>query len=291
MSKHKIPRSVGTHDGTFHADEVTACAFLLQFSLVDEDKIVRTRDSEILEQCEFVCDVGGVYDSSKKLFDHHQVEYQGSLSSAGMVLLYLKNTQVISSQEYEFFNHSLIKGVDAHDNGRDPQIPGLCTYSHIISNFVPINHDVDPSVQDAAFFEALHFAKDHLSRLLQRYQYMQTCREQVVEAMSSNQECLYFDKAIPWLETFFELDGEHHPAKFVIMPSGKHWKLRGIPPNFDERMKVRIPLPQEWAGLCEPELKRISGIPGAIFCHKGRFISVWETRDDAIKALKKTLKI
>ncbi len=34
----KIPRSVGTHDGTFHADEVTACAFLLLFDLVDSNK-------------------------------------------------------------------------------------------------------------------------------------------------------------------------------------------------------------------------------------------------------------
>ena len=290
MNTHKILRSVGTHNGTFHADEVTACALLIIFNLVDEDKIVRTRDGEVLKQCEYVCDVGGVYDPSQKLFDHHQVEYQGSMSSAGMVLLYLKNSSILTSQEYEFFNHSLIMGVDAHDNGRDPQIPGLCTYSHIISNFTPINYDVDASFQDAAFFEALRFAKDHLTRLWRRYEYMQSCRQQVAEAMGKSEECLIFDKAIPWLETFFELEGERHPAKFVIMPSGKHWKLRAIPPNYDERMKVRFPLPGEWAGLCEIELKKVSGISGAIFCHKGRFISVWETKGDAIKALQMTLK-
>ena len=49
----------------------------------------------------------------------------------------------------------LIIGVDAHDNGRDPQIPGLCTYSHVISNFTPIAYDAEASIQDAAFFEAL----------------------------------------------------------------------------------------------------------------------------------------
>ena len=31
-------------------------------------------------------------------------------------------------------------------------------------------------------------------------------------------------------------------------------------------------------------------IPGAIFCHKGRFISVWETKDDVQKALNLILK-
>ena len=55
-------------------------------------------------------------------------------------------------------------------------------------------------------------------------------------------------------------------------------------------MKVRLPQPKQWAGLLDEDLKRISGIPGAIFCHKGRFISVWETREDALKALEYTLK-
>jgi uncharacterized UPF0160 family protein len=56
----------------------------------------------------------------------------------------------------------------------------------------------------------------------------------------------------------------------------------------EERM-MRFPL-AEWAGLRDEELQRISGIPGAIFCHKGRFISIWKTKDAALKALDETLK-
>jgi len=78
------------------------------------------------------------------------------------------------------------------------------------------------------------------------------------------------------------------------MPTGKQWKLRGIPPSYEKRMQVRLPLPKEWAGLIDDELKEKSQISGAIFCHKGQFISVWETKEDAIKAcdyiLKKTKK-
>jgi uncharacterized UPF0160 family protein len=44
-------------------------------------------------------------------------------------------------------------------------------------------------------------------------------------------------------------------------------------------------LPKEWAGLLEDDLKKVTGIHGAIFCHKGRFISVWETKEDALQAL------
>ena len=50
-------------------------------------------------------------------------------------------------------------------------------------------------------------------------------------------------------------------------------------------MRVRVALPAEWAGRLEEDLRKISGIPGAVFCHKERFISVWETKEDAIKAL------
>ena len=120
-------RSVGTHDGTFHADEVTACALLIVFNLVDRDKIIRTRDPAILEKCEYVCDVGGIYNPSKKRFDHHQVDYQGEMSSAGMVTLYLKEQKIIDERFYDVLSRSLISGVDAHDNGRVTIEPGVCT--------------------------------------------------------------------------------------------------------------------------------------------------------------------
>lgn len=290
VKSDKIPRSFGTHDGTFHADEITACALLLLFNLIDLDKIFRTRNQEELDRCEYVCDVGGVYDPKRKLFDHHQVDYKGPLSSAGMVLQYLHDTGVITSNERDFFDLSLVMGVDAHDNGKELHSKGVSTYSHVISNFTPIQYEVDSGEQDAAFFEALIFAKKHLERLWIRYNYMRSCQMIVAEAMSKDKECLMFDRGVPWLEIFFELEGARHPAKFLIMPSGKHWKLRGIPPTLDEKMKVRIPLPQEWAGLLSDDLKKTSGIEGAIFCHKGRFISVWETREDALKALEYTLR-
>ena len=102
--------------------------------------------------------------------------------------------------------------------------------------------------------------------------------------MSRGDYLLLFDHSIPWMENFFELGGEVHPAQFVIMPAGPHWKLRGIPPSMNERMKVRRPLPESWAGLHDLDLQKASGISGAVFCHKGRFISIWKTKEDAIRA-------
>lgn len=286
----KNQKSFGTHNGTFHADEVTACALLIVFGLVDRTKIVRCREKAVLDACEFVCDVGGIYDPSKKLFDHHQADYSGPLSSAGMVLLYLKDQGYMSEQEFLFFKQLLIDGVDAHDNGKEIKLSGVATYSHIIANFTPIPRDAPKEVEEKAFFEALDFAIGHITRMKKRNAYIRSCREKVVQAMQEGKDVLMFNESMPWQELFFEEGGLGHPATFIIMPSGEHWNLRGIPPSLDRRMEVRLPLPERWAGLLEEDLKKETGIAGAVFCHKGRFISVWETREDALKALEVVLK-
>jgi uncharacterized UPF0160 family protein len=279
-----ISRSFGTHDGSFHADEVTACALLLLFHQIDRDKIYRTRNLELLSHCDYVCDVGGLYDPKKKRFDHHQVEYQGPLSSAGMILLYLKEQEIISSFLYDYFNQTIILGVDAHDTGCACLEIGVMTFSQVVSNFLPIPYEVTAEEMLNAFFVAVDFVIGHLDRLQGRFAYAQKCKDVVKDAMSSSQTMLMFDHSLPWMENFFDLGGERHSAQFVIMPSGLHWKLRGIPPDLAHRMKVRTLLPESWAGLHDQDLQRVSGITGAIFCHKGLFISIWETKEDAIKA-------
>ncbi len=282
--------SFGTHDGSFHADEVTACSLLLLFGEIVRERVIRTRDLEKLAACQTVCDVGGEYDPKRRRFDHHQADYKGPLSSAGMVLLDLKERGVISAHRYDQLNRSLIWGVDAHDNGVAKLESGVCSFSQVVSNFLPIEYEATKEELDRAFFQAVDFVLGHLERLVLRIEYTESCREKVRAKMKEGGLAMVFEETLPWMENFFELGGEAHPAEFVIMPSGHHWKLRGIPPSMAERMKVRRPLPEKWAGLHDEELERVSGIHGAIFCHKGRFISIWETKEAALKALHKVLE-
>ncbi len=279
-------KSFGTHDGSFHADEVTACALLLYYDLIDPQFINRTRKQEILDTCEYVCDVGGIYDPESKRFDHHQVDYKGSLSSAGMILLYLKENGYIEHKLYKYMNYALVRGIDAIDNGLEKPKAGHCSFSGVIANFVPVAYDSPRELMDKAFFDAMHFVHSHLERLIDRFQYIRSCRDEVKKAMQNGRDVLLFEKSMPWMDSFFELGGEEHPAFFVIMPSGDHWKLRGIPPTFDDKMNVRLHLPKKWGGLLEEDLREASGIEGAIFCHKGRFISIWKTKEDALQALQ-----
>jgi uncharacterized UPF0160 family protein len=285
-----LPRSLGVHNGSFHADEVTAAALLIVHERIDRDKILRTRDLRELAKCEFVCDVGGVYDPNIKRFDHHQAEYKGPLSSAGMVLLYLRDEGIIDHHLYDVYNRTLILGVDAHDNGVAKLEVGTTSFSQVISNFLPIDYEASDHEMNDAFFVALDFVVGHLNRLWNRSLYTMECQSLVRKAMQETSYALIFNTSIPWIDNFFELGGDLHPAQFVIMPSGNHWKLRGIPPSIHEKMKVRRPLPESWSGLLSEDLKKVSGIAGAVFCHKGRFISIWETKEDALKALHIALK-
>ena len=231
MTMQPIPRSFGTHDGTFHADEVTACALLLCFELIDRDKIYRTRDPSLLATCEYVCDVGGVYDPSIKRFDHHQASYTGEWSSAGMILHFLHECQVITEEKYNLFQRSLVGGVDAHDNGRAVMLRGYCTFSQVISNFTPISYDPSPEEQYQDFMEAVDFVIGHLDRLWRRHVYTHSCRLSVEESMQRHTTCLIFDTSIPWVESFFELGGEHHPALFCDHAFRRALEIAWNPPD------------------------------------------------------------
>ncbi|MCI5051891.1 MAG: MYG1 family protein [Simkaniaceae bacterium] len=285
-----LERSLGTHDGGFHADEVTATALLLVYDLIDLKNIVRSRDLKRLRECEFVCDVGGLYDPTTKRFDHHQSDYKGNLSSAGMVLEYLHQEGMVSAKLFKYLKETLFDGIDAIDNGLFQPITGHCSFSLVISNFMPASYSAQEHELDEAFFKAVSFARDHLERSIHRFEHVQKCSQVVKEKMVDKGLCMHFEEPMPWMDAFFENGGEEHPALFIIMPGHGKWKLRGIPPSLDERMNVRRPLPEKWAGLIGDELKQVSEIDGAVFCHKGRFISVWETLEDAERALEIALK-
>lgn len=70
---------IGTHDGTFHCDDVTACFMLKQLDRFKDHDIVRTRDQELLDKAEIVVDVGSVLDVEKLRLDHHQRSFNQTI--------------------------------------------------------------------------------------------------------------------------------------------------------------------------------------------------------------------
>lgn len=287
----KVARSFATHNGHFHADEVTACALLLLYDCIDWDKIIRTRERRRYIECEYICDIGGLYAPDKGLFDHHQDSYRGELSSAGMILLHLfQDKGCIDQEEYDFFHNQLIWGVDAHDNGQPIPREGYAFFSQIVSSYYPVGSASD-EVEERSFFEALLFTYHYLERLRSRLQAIRSCRGEIERTMSKGGELLFFERALPWLENFFFLKGERHPAKFLLMPSKNRWKVRAIPPCLEKRMAVRLSHPASWLGKQGEALEEVTQIEGAIFCHKGGFISIWRDRKAAVQGAQKILSL
>lgn len=69
MNDRKV---IGTHDGKFHCDEVLACAMLRLLPEYKDAVVKRSRDPIVLEACDIVVDVGGVFDPQAHRYDHHQ---------------------------------------------------------------------------------------------------------------------------------------------------------------------------------------------------------------------------
>ena len=70
--KPNLMKKIGTHNGTFHCDEVLACFMLKQLPEYGHADIIRTRDPKVLAKCDIVVDVGGEYNPEKHYYDHHQ---------------------------------------------------------------------------------------------------------------------------------------------------------------------------------------------------------------------------
>lgn len=72
---------IGTHDGVFHCDEALACFLLKQLPTYADAVIVRSRNPDILKDCDIVVDVGGEYDCTKHRYDHHQRDFNETMDS------------------------------------------------------------------------------------------------------------------------------------------------------------------------------------------------------------------
>jgi uncharacterized UPF0160 family protein len=87
LSLMTLPHStkvIGTHSGTFQADEALGVWLLRQIPTYYQSPVIRSRDTHVLTtQCDIVIDVGGIYDHTKLLYDHHQRDYDERFDSGG----------------------------------------------------------------------------------------------------------------------------------------------------------------------------------------------------------------
>ncbi len=278
---------IGTHSGSFHADDVMAVAMIRSF--VDASAtVVRTRDPKLLDACDLVVDVGSTYDPAKGRFDHHQNEYTGLHSSAGMVLNWLESSGKIEAKFASILRSEAVDYIDAVDNGRRTPEADVPCFASITGNFNNLATDEKPF--DHWFLEAVSVGQHYLQGLAAGYREIQAARSimkaAMDEAVAAGRAVIFLDQYTSWKSAYFEQGGVDHPTDFILFPGDDKWRVVAIPPeprSFDKKR----PFPESWAGLENEALSAVTGVPGSVFCHKNRFIAVFDSRQAAIDALER----
>ncbi|MEZ4315947.1 MAG: MYG1 family protein [Myxococcota bacterium] len=290
-----MPTVLATHSGPFHADDVMATALVRVF--VDPaTTVVRTRDPERLAPADIVVDVGGVFDPATQRFDHHQATYTGPRSSAGMVLDWLEASGRMSESLASTLRDGLMEYLDAVDNGRIAPKSDVPCFPRIVDALVQSAELGGPAEPpggvgfDAMFEKAVTVGTWFLEGLQAGHVKIEQARNVVRTAMDEAREAgrnvLFLDAYYSWKAPYFELGGAEHPTEFVLFPgTDDTWRIIAIPPQLGDFGQKRS-LPASWAGLTDEALEAACGVPGAVFCHKNRFIAVFRTRDGALTALR-----
>ena len=63
-----MTKQIAVHSQSFHADDSLAIYFLRQTDEFKDASYIRTRDPDVIDQCDAAVDVGGIYDQLKHLF-------------------------------------------------------------------------------------------------------------------------------------------------------------------------------------------------------------------------------
>jgi uncharacterized UPF0160 family protein len=292
-------KTIATHSGLFHADEVFAIAVLSLHLSEEEITVVRTRDESIISSAHIAVDVGRKYDVGQFRFDHHQEGGAGvrgnGIPYASFGLIWKEYGLALlggSMEAWEYIDQRLVCPIDAIDNG-----VSLSTnlykdiYSFTIQDVVASYHggfEASKEDHDKNFRIAVDFAQGVLKRELQKALEYQTLQKLVKESydQSSQKKIIVLEGKYPWVDV---LVTETEPV-FVVYPDreGDRWVAKGVPVSSRsfERRKL---FPLTWAGKIDGELQEVSGVPGALFCHTGRFIAVANSREGALALAEKAL--
>jgi len=294
MINEKNIKTLGTHSGKFHADDVMATAILRL--LLGDVKVTRTRDENILGKLDFV------YDISLGEFDHHQLnkeirENNIPYAACGLVWRefgsrviqkfnsHLEENDIISI--FDYVDKNLIQGIDATDNGIDIRSEiKVTSISDIIQSFNPTWDSNDS--KDEAFEEAAQCAIEVIKRIISRQVSVLKARIIVNEAFQNRNinEIMVLKSGCPWLQQLLKID-LNNEVLFVISPDDNNaeYKIQTVRKTVDT-FEARKDILESIRGKSSEEINSIIKINDAIFCHKAGFIASTKSMESALKIAK-----
>lgn len=284
-----------THNGTMHADEVFATAFLDLYK--GDIEVIRTSvvKTEKLQPGTIVYDIG------RGKFDHHgqdaEVRENGiKYSSFGLLFRefgkdFLMKRNIDDVEEaFTMIEKELIEGIDAIDNGMFPEITApykVKTISDVIKLFNPSYGS--QQTESEQFIKAVDLAKTILEELLMNVEGKVKAKKIVLEKiLKEKKDYLELEEFLPYEETILKEDAGKH-LLFVMYPSNRGgYGIKTIKKSLEDKTD-RLSFPESWAGLEKEELEKVSGIKDIEFCHTGRFLVTCKTKEAAYQVLDKVL--
>ena len=278
-------KTIVTHNGNFHADDVFSVAALK--SIFSSFTLIRTRDLDIIAKADIVIDVGGEYDPETNRFDHHQRggagERANGIPYSSFGLMWQKFGLDICQGNQDVANTidaDLVSTIDAIDCGHVKGVPEGISLSQTISMFNPTWQE--DSHFDSCFDEAVDFASRVLTRFIATANGGISAKTIVANAIDKAQDprVIVLEKYTPWKRTVHALSDK---ALYMIYPSGTgQWRIQTVPFETGS-VEDRKPLPKKWAGLSDIALQDETGIDDAMFCHNGLFIAGAESFESTMK--------
>lgn len=319
-------KKIGTHNGTFHADECLAVYMLRLLPEFKDSQIIRSRDPDVLETCDIIVDVQGKYDGIK-YFDHHQryfnetfsENFKTKLSSCGLIFKHF-GKRIISERLELDINHphvdvlyiklyeSFLEALDANDNGISPYPQDIkplfktqLELSSLIANFNPRwNQPTDDTILFNLFMKASDFIGSIFLDQLDYYgKAWIVARELIFNAFKKRFEydskgrIVVFEQFLPWKSHLAQIENEFNASGqilYVLYSDGKDWRVHAVPITPDS-FTSRKNLPERWRGLRDKALSLECNIQDCVFVHASGFIGGNKTKEGALQMAKRALDL
>jgi len=282
-----------THNGSFHPDDVFACATLILMleKKSEEYEVIRTRDEEIIKTGDYVFDVGGVYDEDKNRFDHHQPDGAGvrdngiEYASFGLVWKKFGINLCDNQKVVDQVDKRLVAPIDAWDNGIDlfESKTDIVPYSinHVFFAMSPTWRE-ESADKDEIFLKCVDLAKSILSREIIHRNAVVAAEESVLEIYNNtiDKRIIVLDNNYPFESNLFKFP---EPI-FVVYPrkTDHTWGAKAIKSDL-KTFQNRKNFPVSWGGLQNEEFQKITGVPDASFCHHSLYLVAAKSKEGAIK--------
>ncbi len=311
---------IATHDGTFHADETTACAIISY--LYDNFRVIRSRDPDVIEKADLIIDVS--LKNDQKHFDHHSKEFTKSrpngvrYATAGLMwekfgIDFLKKIvkkelpfrpdQSVIDKAFERIDREMMVMTDLVDNGQltdycakiaDAKTEGEAAVRDRLNDFYQDVPDISYIVamqnlpglsaeaQDQAFMGTVKLLRQIIVAAAINALTIESGIAKVIKAYTGG-EILIIHERLPWSQAVLNTPEVFAKCLLAVYPDRNgRWRVQSLPVSKAMRYKNRLTAPASWRGLQGADLDAATGLHNMNFIHRTGFTGGASTYDDDI---------